>query len=335
MFYSIPREVSIETTFRCNLSCYWCFNKGVKAKPELSTKNIKKIVDKVSQAGTSIVRFTGGEPLLRKDIFEILEYAKSKGLYVALNTNGTFVDGDVADKIKDNVDNVLVTFNGYDNLSEWKITGSKTSFEKKINAIKLLRKSVKVVRIGTVAVKENVEKLEEFFKVLKPLDVDTWEIFRPIPHGSKDLIDNSSVETLVEKLIIFKMFVNTGVTNVLPFCSYEPERVAQVCMGAVNDDGHSKIVIGTDGHAKPSYYFEKDLGNCLKEDIMDLWNNSFLVKIRNLKLAPKLCKKCKYLEVCKGGSRYIAKKVNGSYSSLDSLAKPMKYKNFLFKTKQI
>jgi len=326
---SLPKEVSIETTADCNLACYWCFNKSARKKHELSTQNIKKIIGKIHGAGVKAVRFTGGEPLLRKDIFELLKYAKSKDLYVMLNTNGTFVDEDAVDKIKGSVDNVLITFNGYDNLSEWKITGSKTSFEKKINAIKLLRKYVKVVRVGTVAVKENIEKLEEFFKILRPLDVNNWEIFRPIPHGAKDLIDNSSVELLVEKLMIFRTCVNAGITNVLPFCSYDPEKVAQVCMGAVNDDGHSKIVIGINGHAKPSYYFEKDLGNLLKEDVMDLWNNSFLKKVRDLKLVPNVCKKCRYLGVCKGGSRYIAKKVNGSYNALDPLARPVKYKDFL------
>lgn len=63
---NFPKEIPIEVTLRCNLSCEFCFNKDYRTKKELDTGSLKKIIDNISEAGIDAVRFTGGEPLLRK-----------------------------------------------------------------------------------------------------------------------------------------------------------------------------------------------------------------------------------------------------------------------------
>jgi len=329
-----PREIPIEVTLACNLSCYYCFNKNVKlGNKGLSTKNIMKIINKIHDAGINVVRFTGGEPLIRKDIFHLLEYAKSKNLYVILNTNGVLIDKNNIEYIKRNVDNVLITFNGWDADQEKKISGNKLAFKKKIDAIKLLKKcGIKPIRCGTIATKKNIQNLAKFFEIVRDLEVDEWEMFRPIPSKTcPHSIDNQDVKRLVEKLLIFKKeYENCYITNAIPFCSYEPEKIRQVATGAKFDDGHVRIVVGADGHAKPSYFLTEDLGDVLKKDITSCWNNDFAKKIRSLQMVSKICKRCIYLKRCKGGSRFIAKFVNGSYAAMDPLARPEIYKNLLF-----
>jgi len=330
----IPNEVPIEVTLRCNLSCFFCFNKDYRTQQkELDTANLSKIIDNISNAGIKKIRFTGGEPLLRNDIFILLEYAKLKGLYTTLNTNGTLIDEKNVEKIREYADNVLIPLESFDNANEAKVTGCKNSFEKKIKAIKLLKRfDIETIRCGTVATKTNIDNLEKVFQVIKDLGIDSWELYRPIPTKENiNPINLGDVKTLVEKMIRFNSeFEGIFIANALPFCSYDPEKVENIAVGAKIDDGHTRIVVGVDGQVKPSYFLTEVIGNAIEEDIIKCWNHPFVTKIRKLESIPKECKKCKYLNLCKGGSRFAAKIIHGSYDTLDPLAQPEKYKDKIY-----
>ena len=82
-------------------------------------------------------------------------------------------------------------------------------------------------------------------------------------------------------------------------------------------DGHIRYAIDPRGFAKPDYYIDKNIGNPL--DIKGCWEHPFMKKMRNLKFVPRKCKDCKYLIKCRGGSRFSAKIINGSYCAEDPL----------------
>jgi radical SAM protein with 4Fe4S-binding SPASM domain len=103
----------------------------------------------------------------------------------------------------------------------------------------------------------------------------------------------------------------------LPFCSYKSKKTEEISNGALSVDGHIRYAIDPRGFAKPDYYIDKKIGDPL--DIKGCWNNSFMKEMRNLKLVPEECKNCRYLLECRGGSRFSAKAMFGSYSSGDPL----------------
>jgi len=88
---------------RCNLKCKHCYSTSLDMdfKDELNTQQIKETIDDLEVAKVPVLILSGGEPLMRPDIFEITAYAKSKGFYVALSTNGTLIDESNIDKIKE------------------------------------------------------------------------------------------------------------------------------------------------------------------------------------------------------------------------------------------
>lgn len=111
----IPREVMIEIEPKCNLNCKFCFNKnsfaekGRDIENKLTMEFVKKIIDNAFISGIKRIRFTGGEPLLRKDIWELAEYVKSKDMELRLNTNGTLIKNlSIAKKISKYFDNLLL-----------------------------------------------------------------------------------------------------------------------------------------------------------------------------------------------------------------------------------
>ena len=93
--------ISWNTTQECNISCVHCYrDAGNKQKDELSTAEGKKLLDEMGRAGFKIIILSGGEPLMREDIYELIAYAKSIGLRPVLGTNGILITEEVAVKLK-------------------------------------------------------------------------------------------------------------------------------------------------------------------------------------------------------------------------------------------
>ena len=319
----LPREVMIEIEEKCNLDCQFCFNKNAFARHgrdinnQLTTKVTKDIIRSIAQANISIVRFTGGEPLLRHDIWELADYAKEKGLEVRLNTNSLLVNNkSIAKKISNYFDNVLIPIQYTDVLDSNAVTKSK------IKAIKLLQEAgIKKLRTDTVATKTAIRNLNKIYKFIKSLGIDKWELNRPIPTSKSNReINNKDVKKLVDKLLIIRKRTSEThyIINAIPFCGYYPLEMQTVAIGAYACDGHERLVIDPRGFAKPIYYMEKDIGNPL--DILSCWNHPFMKKMRTLQYVPKECKNCIYLEKCRGGCRFSAHFLSGNYGSPDPLA---------------
>jgi len=325
----LPLEVMIEVTPKCNFNCQFCFNyisfaqDGRNIK-ELSTVYFKKIIDNISQAGIKIVKFTGGEPILRINIFSLLKYAKEKDLEVRLNTNASLINQKTVKKLKGIVDNILIPIESYTDKKEEKITGYTHSLKKKIKAIELLKKQdIPVVRAGTVAIKENILNFDKIAKLINQLSLDEWELYRPIPLSKKDNLSSQLINILADKLIDLRKKTDRPVfiANALPFCSIKDlKKINSVSKGALYDDGHNRLVIDPRSFVKPHYFLDENLGQ--STDILKAWQSDFSKKMRNLKFLPEQCQRCLFVFKCRGGSRQAAKMIYGDYQALDPLANP-------------
>ncbi len=138
---NIPFKAQFELTYKCNLKCCHCNIIPELRREELTTEEAYSILDQLAKAGCLEISFTGGEPLTRPDIFEILTYSKKKGFYVTLLTNGTLVRPGVADKLRDiNIDKIEISFYSVTSQTFDKITGVRGSFHRCLGGIKLLKK---------------------------------------------------------------------------------------------------------------------------------------------------------------------------------------------------
>jgi len=342
-FLDLPVEVMIEIESRCNFKCKFCFNRISFASKghggqTLRTGEIKKIIDNIKKAGIPQVRFTGGEPLLREDLLELIKYAYSKGLIVRLNTNGYLIKSyaQVKEMVK-YLDYVLFSLHTYDVHEDEKITGVEYSLDRKLRAIKWFRKAgIRIIRINTIATLKNIRNLEKFYELIKELKIDRWAVNRLIPiSGEKEQWGEKELPLLINKLTKIKKdkFKNKiptqiHIVNAVPLCAADPIRLNSICSGGRSVDGHERFVIDPRGFAKPIYYLEEDIGNGI--NIMDCWNSSFMKSLRNYKFLPIECKNCPLLEKCKGGNRYCAYVVNKSYFSPDPLMDYSKIKNFIW-----
>jgi MoaA/NifB/PqqE/SkfB family radical SAM enzyme len=98
--FSAPLTFNWTLSYRCNFSCEHCYSRDEEC-PELAIDEIKRIVDVLAEQQVPFINFGGGEPLIRKDIYEVAEYAAIKGLNVSMNTNGWLLDETTAMRLKD------------------------------------------------------------------------------------------------------------------------------------------------------------------------------------------------------------------------------------------
>jgi MoaA/NifB/PqqE/SkfB family radical SAM enzyme len=340
---TLPIEVMIEVTPLCNFHCKFCFNRASFAKKghhgeEPSSANIKKIICAVKKAGIPIIRFTGGEPLLRKDIYELIRYAKEKKLKVRLNTNCSLIKNkETAVWLAKNVDYVLVSMHTYDSQKEDEITGFHGCFGHKIKVMKWLKRSgLETLRVSTIGTWDNIRHLDEIYKILVEVGADEWAVNRIIPlPGRRDFFSLKQLKALAKKLVkIRKDIVKKNISlkahidNGVPLCADDPILMNSVSSGGRSVDGHERFAVDPRGFAKPIYYLEKNIGNPLKP--LECWDHPFMKKMRDYTILPRECKKCVLLEKCKGGNRFCAYVAYGNYRARDPLMNFSNIKNFNF-----
>lgn len=315
-----PSEVVFELSSACNQSCIFCSLNG--KNKTVSYAKIIKILDDCKKMNIKAVRFTGGEPFLYKYLELLLSETKSRGFYVLLNTNARCLSHYDRTLIKRYVDNVLISLHGYNRASESYLTGRAANFAQKIRNIQLLKFSAPIVRVGTIISdifrenKPNYEKL-----LVRILGIKFWELYRPMLPGINLKSFFPDARCIRDTLFYLKNIheatgLNCMIANPVPFCILKNIRLYKdVLLGAIADDGHSRIVFDASEYFKPSYFINENIG----VDVLDAWNHPFLRKIREGCYLPKECNLCNYLMKCKGGSRFWAARENQDYFSRDPL----------------
>lgn len=187
MSYPAPRLVFWETTAGCNLRCIHCRRVTVADQltpQDLTTAEAFRLIDEIAAVGRPVFVLSGGEPLFRKDIFEIAAYATAAGLPVALATNGTLVDDAVAEKVKQSgVQRVSISFDGVDAKTHDMFRGLPGSFEATIRGFKALRKVGLPVQINTTVANHNKDQLNGMLALAKELDAVGLHLFLLVPVG--------------------------------------------------------------------------------------------------------------------------------------------------------
>lgn len=158
---NLPRPffVSYQTTLRCNRRCMFCDAWKTKTFNELNTRQALKVVGELGDIGVAVLGITGGEPLIRKDLEEIADCAKRKGVIVGLNTNGTLLTPKRAKSISRVFDTVFVSLDGFEKTHDG-IRGEKGTFREAVTGLKNLLAVKRDCTVGVNFVLNNVNYKE-------------------------------------------------------------------------------------------------------------------------------------------------------------------------------
>jgi radical SAM protein with 4Fe4S-binding SPASM domain len=184
--YPAPRLVFWETTAGCNLACIHCRRVTVADQllpQDLSTAEAFDLIDQIAAFGRPIFVLSGGEPLFRPDIFDIAAYASQAGLIVALATNGTLIDAQVADKIRTSgIRRVSVSFDGADAQTH-DIFRGPGAFDRAVAGMMHLRQVGVPYQINTTVARHNVHQMPETLALAKELGAVALHLFLLVPVG--------------------------------------------------------------------------------------------------------------------------------------------------------
>jgi len=181
------RLVFWETTTACNLACVHCRRLDVSQKlasDDLNTAQASAFIRTLPQTGKPILVFSGGEPMMRPDLFELAAIATGAGLPIALATNGTIMDDVLARRIVEvGFRRVSMSFDGPDAPTHDQFRGIEGAFDASIAGFKLLRGAGMSMQINTTIARHNFQKLDEIYRMALDLVADALHIFMLVPVG--------------------------------------------------------------------------------------------------------------------------------------------------------
>ena len=293
-----PLFVVLVTNNLCDFKCTYCYGDygHRKGLPDFTTKELLKIIDELKGMGTRILTLHGGESLLRKDFGEILNYAKLKGFYVSLNSNGTLVPKRI-DELKC-VDNLCISMDGREESND-KNRG-KGSFKKAVAAIEIARENSIPVVVSTTLTKDNMMDMEYLAELGKEKG---FRIQYSILYNSNE-VDNSLIMSNREVRRTTKKIYNLKkqgypiyyADNVLRSAVQWPESYDVRYFTKEDSEYTKNLNLVPCYHGKLKYQIDADgrVVTCWAHDAPDAPN----IKTLGLKEALRQCSENKNCEYC-------------------------------------
>ena len=341
-------------TNKCNLSCAHCYiNAGPSAQKadELSVEEAKALIDDLANMEIPLLMFSGGEPLVREDFWEMASYARFKGLKVALSTNGTLITRSVAKKIKDfGIEYVGVSLDGANEETHDAIRKQPGSFKKSIQALKNCVELDLKCGIRFTVMKQNYHEIPDLINISARLNIPRFCVYWLVPSGrGKSLFVERGIEHKEVMLVLDFLYRRASeldpermeiltvdapqdgvyVLNRLKQKNspeYENALKLMQLMGDACSAGNRIANIDSAGNIYPCQFAQIEelrIGNVRKQGFSEVWNDSsnpILSAFRNKteKLKGR-CGKCTYKELCGGGCRIRAYVQSGDLWAEDPL----------------
>ena len=302
----IPLQVSMELTHRCNLSCKHCYV-DVPPDNEITTTEIKDIIDQLTEAGCMYLMLTGGEVLTRPDFFDITFYAEKIGVKVNILTNGTLITPEIAGEMqKLRPDFVVVSLYGSTAKSHDSVTRTPGSLEATIQGVKLLNRVDVTVILQTLLMDSNYHEADSMKTLAAELGVPLRIRHELIPARS-GLLTPYQYQLEPEQACrhIGRFWENNGTV---------PSKNSELCMA-----GKGMCSISPAGDVFPCLIMPMVVGNLRQNSFKDIWKDNpchELIHLRSLKWQDlSECSECTL-------SKYCKKCIGLAFSETGSLTRP-------------
>ncbi len=332
-----PKWIAWESTRRCNLNCIHCRSSSLDEiyKGEFDTDEAKKLLENISEYAKPVFVLSGGEPLLREDIFEIASFGTKLGFKMCLATNGTLLDDEKCKKIIDSgIKIVSLSLDGPNSEVHDNFRRERGAFNGVLRGIEFLNKYNISFIINSSFTKRNQKYIEDTYKLSKKLGAKAWYMFLIVPTGRgeealKELVDPVDYE----KILVWHYYMEREEKDILvrPTCAPQYYRVVErMNMKEEKKLNRRNLKFGTGGSkgciaaqyicfinnvgdVYPCSYFPISAGNLREKSFKEIWENSKLFNdLRNFDSYKENCGACEYIDIC-GGCRARAYAVKGDY----------------------
>ncbi|WP_029201289.1 putative heme d1 biosynthesis radical SAM protein NirJ2 [Oribacterium sp. NK2B42] len=305
--------VSWMTTNSCNLKCKHCYqDAGDKKAEELTTDEAKKLIDGIQRAGFRIMIFSGGEALTRPDIFELVSYAKEKGLRPVFGTNGTLLTEGVVEKLKDAGAGAMgISLDSLDAKKHNEFRGDDRAYEKTMEGIENCRKLGLPFQLHVTVMDWNRDEILDIVDFGVKVGAVAVYIFFLIPVGRGKMIEDHQVQVEAYEQLLKDIMLkqNEVPITIKPTCAPQFMRVAKQLDVKVSPRfsrgclaGLTYCIVSPVGKVRPCAYMLEEAGDIREKEFDYIWKNSDLFRKLRTKDYKGSCENCGYKDSC-GGCR--------------------------------
>ncbi len=318
-------------TNRCNLLCHHCYSKAdANGTDSLSFKQISDTIPSMVDAGVRFVIFSGGEPLIRKDIFDIADVMKKAGIMTYLSTNGMYINEKNSKQIVNRFDYIGVSIDGVEETHDY-FRAQKGSYKKAIEGIKHIQDAGGNAGIRFTLTNETKDSFYAMFDLVEELKADKLYISHLVYSGRG--LDNLKIDIskqerrkFVEFIIdkAFEYYHNNKNLDIVTgnmemdavlllkrfekdYPQYVDDLTKRLKSWGGNSAGDRLGNMDWIGNVKPDPFFPKYIGNYLQDDFKDIWSGKSSDIVKKLREKPRQiggkCSSCRYIDICNGGSR--------------------------------
>jgi AdoMet-dependent heme synthase len=333
----VPLVMSWNVTLECNMKCSHCYINASEKKlvNELTTQEAKKLMDQICKVSRPLLILSGGEPLLRPDIFELIEYGASKGLKMGLGSNGSLIDDCVAAKLKTaGIATVSISLDSHISAQHDEFRGVAGAWKKAVNACKALRKNNVLVQVNTTLTQQNYNQIDDIMSLAEEIGVENFHLFFLVPTGRGTKLTDISPKKYEDMITNTFAKVTKHKLNVRPSCAPQFMRIAkgmgldmrQWIRGCIAGLYYCRVY--PNGDVTPCPYLPITLGNVREKSFKEIWFNSPIFKdLRNPNTLKGKCGTCEYRTIC-GGCRARAYGLSGDFIDYcGDLHEPAELKN--------
>ena len=288
-----PSHPVWEMTTACNLRCIHCHTSGGRpTADELTTDEAKLLLDQLAEVDEfRMMAFTGGEPLVRKDLFELLSYSKSLGFTNTMATNATLIDESIARKLHDSgVVIAAVSLDGFDAATHDMVRGSPGSFDAAVRGMNALRRAGILLHINITAMEYNMNQMEPLIALVNDLQASILLMYQLVPVGRGRGIQEAALDLSAnEKLIRFMAQTQRTAKAIMepvagpqywPFLLQQQGirdgallRLAEVVFHGCSA-GRGFVYIKPNGDVWPCPFIEMNCGNVRQVPFQHIWHTS-------------------------------------------------------------
>ena len=337
-------------TYKCNLKCKHCYSdSGNTTKTELSTEEAHKIVDQLADFGVTSLAFSGGEPLMRKDFFEVARHAVEAGLYVSLATNGTLLTEENVKKLKEiGLHYVEVSVDGANPETHDYFRGQKGAFNQTMRGLKNCISKDICTCIAITGTKNNLKEIPAVLEMAENMGIDRFTLFNFIPTGrgkeiaafdpspqereellcyfNKKLSEHPKIAILSTTPQLARVALQAHNPNqediMMPLAHMEAAKISKRAKALADfiggcGAGRFYCAISPEGDVQPCVFMPLPIGNLKTQRLEDLWRSSQVLKdLRYRENLKGRCSRCEYKFVC-GGCRARAYAYHDDYLMSD------------------
>lgn len=320
--------VSWNTTNACNLYCAHCYrSSGEEAAGELTTAEGMTLIEDIARAGFQIMIFSGGEPLLRPDIFDLIHHAREVGLRPVLGTNGTLLTLETARALKDaGLMAAGISLDSLDAAAHDRLRGQQGAWQAAVNGMQHCRAVGLPFQIHTTVMDWNEAEITQITDFAVEIGARAHHIFFLVPTGRGEDIEGQALERHAYENVLTRIMSKAKNVSieVKPTCAPQfirvadqvghKQRFAKGCLA-----GTSYCIISPRGDVQPCAYLDLPLGNVRDLPFDRIWaENETLARLRTRDYSGS-CGDCHYSDRCGGCRARAAYYHEGDIMSADPL----------------